>query len=49
VRQSRAPKGSRPRPTPNAIGGGAEKLDMKKHPSQFNEAEKREFLNNLPQ
>lgn len=41
--------GSRPRPTPNAIGGGAEKLDLKKHPSQFSDAEKREFLNNLPQ
>ena len=41
--------GSRPRPTPNALGGGAEKIDLKKHPSQFSDAEKREFLSNLPQ
>lgn len=47
--QARGSKGPRPRPTPNALGGGAEKLDMKKHPSQFNDAEKQEFLRNLPQ
>ncbi len=47
--QQPANRGNRPRPTPSPLGGGAEKLDMKKHPSQFNDAEKREFLNNLPQ
>ena len=40
-------RGGRPRPTPSALGGG-EKIDLKKHPSQFNDAEKREFLRNLP-
>lgn len=47
--QGRRPGGQRPRPTPNPLGGGAEKLDLKKHPSQFNDAEKREYLRNLPE
>lgn len=44
---ARTPQGGRPRPTPSGMGGD-ERIDMKKPVTQFNDAEKREFLRNLP-
>lgn len=43
------PGGNRPRPTPNPLGIGGEKIDLKKRPQDFNDAEKREFFRNLPE